>query len=400
MASARTRQFWIKIHRWLGLAALLFLFIAAVTGSFLCFDKQIDAQLNRDLFFHHPHGPALQPQALAARLEAQQPDLVVTSFPLNLRPAQTLRVNVAPRLAGADLGFNELFIDPSTGRVVGTRKTEPGWGRRHFVEAVFQLHQNLIAGTWGRWIMGVAAIAWLIGIFVGLYLTIPAKKPRWPKWKKKWKFDPKSRLRRFMLELHNASGLWLLIPAAVLAYTSVSMNFFDEAFVPVVEATSPPRSSMFDATPKTVAPGSIRIGFAEALKIGTAAAQADGLKWLPALERYNAEHHVYGVAFTDNGTENYYGLGPVSYYIDAFSGKVVERDDPYSDSTGRKFIRSLYPLHSGQVAGWFGIAIIFLLGLATAEMCVTGLYTWWKKRESRMPRKRANRTVAARPGKA
>ena len=62
---------------------------------------------------------------------------------------------------------------------------------------------------------------------------------------------------------------------------------------------------------------------------------------------------------------------------------MVEIDDPYHDSFGRKLTRSLYPLHSGDVAGPFGIALIFLLGLSTAEMCITGFYTWWKKRESR-----------------
>jgi uncharacterized iron-regulated membrane protein len=400
MASARVRLFWIKIHRWLGLSALLFLFIAAVTGCFLCFDKQIDAALNSDLFTHASPGPTVDPALLVATLQTQRPDLVVTSFPLNLRPNENLKIDVAPRVAGADLGFDEIFIDASTGRVAGTRKIGPGWDRRHFVEGVFQFHQNLVAGTWGRWIMGVAALAWLIGNFVGVYLTLPAKKPFWPKWKKKWKIDTGARLRRFMLELHNSSGLWLLIPATILAYTSVAMNFFDEAFVPAVEATSPSRPSIFDAPAKALPPGSTEIGFAQALAIGTAKAAADGLKWKPALQRYNPGYHAYGVTFTDNGVENYHGLGPITYYLDASNGRLIERDDPYSDSLGRKLVRSLYPLHSGEIAGWLGIAIIFLLGLSTTEMCVTGFYTWWKKRESRAPSTRAARKESRRLSKA
>ena len=102
---------------------------------------------------------------------------------------------------------------------------------------------------------------------------------------------------------------------------------------------------------------------------------------------------MYGVSFTDNGVENYHRLGPVALYIDARSGRVVEVDDPYHDSFGRKLARSLYPLHSGDVAGPIGIALIFLLGLSTAEMCITGFYTWWKKRDIRGgKRPRARRT--------
>lgn len=392
MATASTRQLWTKIHRWLGLSALAFLFIAGVTGSFLCFDKRIDAALNADLFYRKSAGPALSLPAIAAKVQAASPELIVTSFPLHLRPSQNLKIDVASRRPDVALGFDQLFVDPSDGRIVGTRQSGPGWDRRHFVEAVFQLHQNLVAGKWGRWLMGLAALAWFIGNFVGLYLTFPAKKPFWPKWRKKWKIDTKAKLRRLMLEIHNSSGLWLLIPATVLAYTSVAMNFFDEAFVPAVEAISPAKPSLFDKPAPTLR-GAPKINFAQALQIGTAIARAQGSKWQPALERFNAEHNVYGISFTDDGVENYHRLGPVTIYVDAATGHAVDVDDPYHDSFGRKLVRSLYPLHSGDVAGPIGIALIFLLGLSTAEMCVTGFYTWWKKRESRSGKRDAVRTL-------
>jgi uncharacterized iron-regulated membrane protein len=194
-----------------------------------------------------------------------------------------------------------------------------------------------------------------------------------------------------MLEIHNCSGLWLLIPATILAYTSVAMNFFDEAFVPVVQAISPAKPSMFDENAGPAPTTAPRIGFAKALAIGAATARADGLKWEPALERFDLEHNVYGVSFTDNGVENYHRLGPVTYYIDAGTGRPVETDDPYHDSFGRKLTRSLYPLHSGEVASGIGIAVIFLLGLSTSEMCATGFYTWWKKRKSRTGKRAAPR---------
>jgi uncharacterized iron-regulated membrane protein len=327
---------------------------------------------------------------VAAEVQARHPELVITQFPLNLRPTENLKFDVAPR-AGRTLDYNQLFVDPSDGRIVGTRQTKPGWGRRHFVEGVFQAHQNLVAGTWGRWIMGLAALGWLIGNLVGLYLTLPVKRPFWSKWKKKWKIDTKAKMRRLMLEIHNSSGLWLLIPATILAYTSVAMNFFGEAFVPLTEAISPAKPSIFSEPSKAPSPDAARIGFPRALVLGSAAAKSNGLTWEPALERYSAEHDVYGISFTDDGFENYHRLGPVTIYLDATTGRFVEADDPYHDSAGRKAGRALYPLHSGELGGTLGIALIFLLGLSTAEMCVTGFYTWWKKRESKKPAARARR---------
>lgn len=385
MATAGTRLFWTKIHRWLGLAALAFLFIAGITGSVLCFDKRIDAALNADLFYRQTSGPALSAPVVAAAVQARHPELVVTGFPLHLNEADNLRLDVAPSSPAASIGYNQLFVDPSDGTIAGTRQTGPGWGRRHIVEGIFQFHQNLLGGTWGRWIMGLAALAWLIGNCVGLYLTFPAKRPFWPKWKKKWLIDTGAKLRRLMLEIHNSSGLWLLIPATVLAYTSVAMNFFDEAFTPTVQALSPARPSIFDRPAVTLPANQPTIGFARALELGAAAAKGRGMAWKPAIERFDPARHVYGITFTDNGIENYHGLGPVTLYLDGATGRVVDTDDPYHDSTGRKLSRSLYPLHSGEMGGMLGIALIFLLGLSTAEMCVTGFYTWWKKRESRSP---------------
>lgn len=387
MAAAATRLFWTKIHRWLGLTAMLFLFIAGVTGSLLCFDKEIDAALNADLFARNTNAAAWPAPVVADHIQKLRPDLMITEFPLSLGDNDTLKLSVVAKDRHAPLDFDELFVDPSNGRIAGTRMSGPGWDRRHIVEAIFQLHQNLIAGKWGRWVMGVAALAWLIGNCVGLYLTLPAKLPFWRKWWKKWKIDLRANSRRLMLEIHNSTGLWLLIPATVLAFTSVAMNFFDEAYEPLVEAVLPAKPSIFDSSPPTTA-HSAQFGFGRALELGSAGAKQADVSWKPALERYNSQYGVYGISFTDNGRVNYHRLGPVVVYLSDQDGSVVEVNDPYHDTTGRKLVRVLYPLHSGQVAGSFGIALIFLLGLSTAEMCVTGLYTWWKKRTSRRPRGR------------
>ena len=393
-AKARVRQFWISVHRWLGLATLAFLLVAAITGCFLCVDPRVDAALNPDLFDSRGTGPLLAPIAAAERFERAHPNIVVTRVPLHPAPGRTIQLDVAPRSAGTRLGFDQLFLDPHGGAIAGVRENRAGWGRRHIVQGVFRFHYTLLAGNWGRWLMGVAALGWLIGNAVGLYITFPAAGPFWRQWKKSWTISRGARLRRFMLELHRASGLWLLAGAMVLAFTSVAMNFYDEAFIPIVDRLSPARPSPFDrpASPAGAAP---RIDFADALGKASAVAAQRRLDWQPATIAWLPDRRLYEVSFTDDGVENYHRLGPVSYYLDGASGRLVYADDPYRDSAGRKLTRSLYPLHSGSVAGAAGIAIIFLLGLATAEMCITGAYTWWKKRQSRRAMEQAKRAARA-----
>lgn len=387
MNVARRRQLFTAIHRYLGLATFGFLFIAAVTGCLLCVDTSIDAALNPDLFRVEATGATITPAEAVARLERARPDIVVTQFPLRTRVGRAIKAVVAPRVPDRPLGFDQLFLDPRDGRIVGTRQSGPGWGRRHIMDGIFAFHYTLLAGTWGRWLMGVAALGWLIGNGVGLYLTLPVTRPFWRKWQRSWTINPGARLRFLLLDIHRASGLWLLIGVTVLAFTSVAMNFFEEATTPIAAALSPARPSPFDLPARMPTDNVPPVGFDTALARANAVARQNGLQWQPAVESYLPDRLLYGVMYTASGYEAYRGLGPVTYYVDGRDGHFVYADDPYHDSAGRQFSRALYPLHSGEVVGPIGAGIVFLLGLATAEMCVTGVYTWWKKRRSRLPRK-------------
>lgn len=395
MTQLQRRTLWTAVHRYLGLAAMIFLFLASVTGCLLCFHKQIDAALNSDLFRHAADAPSIAPMAAVTAFEARRPDLLVTSFPLSVGGGDNIPVSVAPRGAGTALGFDQAFLDGRDGHLVGVRQTGPGLDRRHIMQAVFEFHYTLLANKWGRWLMGVAALAWFIGNLVGVYLTWPLRRPWLRSWRKSWRVSLRSVLPRFMLDLHRASGLWLLIGVMILAFTSVAMNFFDEAFTPVVNAASPAKPSPFDKPPPHSGGRSHQISFAEALSRTTALAKRDSIGWKPAMISYVADYRLLGVSFTKSGAENYSRLGPITYFLDGDSGRLAYVDNPYQDSAGRKLSRSLYPLHSGEIAGPVTIVLVFILGLATAEMCVTGCYVWLKKRRSRVAGRRAKRARRA-----
>jgi uncharacterized iron-regulated membrane protein len=396
MTAMKTRRFWIAAHRYLGLASLAFLTVAALTGCLLCFRAPLDAALNADLFARPPGKAAVDPVPAVLALETAHPELGARSFPLALAPGANLPVMVGPNDDARPLGYDQVFLDAAGGHVVGARQIEPGWDRRHFMQGVYVLHYTLLGGAWGRWIMGLAALGWLIGTMVGLYLTLPTRPPFLRGWRRAWVVKTNGRLGRLLLDLHQASGLWLLIGATVLAFTSVSLNFFDEVVTPAVAALSPPRASPFDA-PAPPSPPPRRIGFAQALGAGMARARARGLDWRPAGLAYQPDRGLYGVTFTKSGVIGYQGLGPVSYWFDAADGRFVYEDNPYQDSAGRKLTRALYPLHSGQAAGPCGVAVVFILGLATIEMCATGAYVWWTKRGSRIAARKLSKTTGGTP---
>lgn len=391
-AQIKRRQFWIAVHRYLGLSTLLFLALAAVTGVILSFDKPLDALLNPELFQAQVAAP-IAPRVAVAALERRHPELQVLSFPLAVPQGRALMTTVAARVGAAPLGYDQLFIGGNDGRVAGVRQSGPGWDRRHLMQGVYQLHYTLLAGTPGRWLMGLVALGWLSGNLVGLYLTFPLRGAFWRLWKKAWSFRWREPLPRLTHDLHRASGLWTLIGITTIAFTSVSMNFFDEAFIPAVKAASPARPSPFDR-PAPALSGPPRVRIMNAAAIATDKARRLGLRWHPAKVGYDSEYGLYRVLLTDDGFENYHGLGPQSLYVDGRTGRVVFFDDPYSDSAGARLSRALYPLHTGQVAGWAGVAVVVALGLITTEMCVSGAYLWWKRRRGRIAGARRVRSKA------
>jgi hypothetical protein len=64
---------------------------------------------------------------LASRPEATNPGAQVTYLPLAAEPGTTFAMYVEPRVDPAtrqlhDLGYNQVFVDPATGREVGRRE--------------------------------------------------------------------------------------------------------------------------------------------------------------------------------------------------------------------------------------------------------------------------------------
>lgn len=393
MTQIERRRFWAAVHRYSGLAMVVLLTIAAVTGCLLCFEKPLDAWLNPELFA--PRGTALvEPLAAVERLEKAHPELVATYFPVNSPAGSNIALAVEAAPHQPPLGYDRVFLDRATGNVAGVRRTAPGWDRPHLMQGVYWLHFTLLAGNWGRRLMGLVALAWLVSNLVGIYLTWPLRRPYLRNWKRSWTFKWSSPLPRLLLDLHRASGLWLTLPLTALAFTSVAMNFFGELVVPAVHVMSPARPSPFDRPP-LAAPVGRAISYRQVLASGTALAARNGLRWAPATLQYEPGRGIVGVRFSPGGIENYRALGPVTYWFDARDGHFVYSDDPYTDSAGMKLIRALYPIHTGEMIGAAGVVLDLILGAVTIGMCATGAYLWLVRRGPRVSARRARRKRAA-----
>ena len=387
----RLRAVMVQLHRYVGLGILVFLVVAAGTGTVLVFDRSLDAALNPDLFSSRGARGTLTAVELAARVERQDPGLIVISVPLTVQAGRNVEISVAPRppasgtamSALSSIGFDQVFVAPATGRIVGVRQDRPGWDRRHLMRGIYLLHFTLLAGDGGRWFMGAMALLWALENIAGLYLTLPRRRPFWGRWAPAWRVNPRARAQRLLLDLHRASGLWLFGGVMILSLTSFALNYYAEVALPLARALSPPNISPWDRPAPAADWRSPRLTFDQAERRAVLDAGRDGLRLRPAVATYDVQRRLVGIRFTRDGLEQYAGLGPISYYYDDQSGRLVFVDNPMADRLGQKALRALYPLHSGQVGGLITRWLVALLGLAVLEMSLSGLMVWGIKRRAR-----------------
>jgi PPOX class probable FMN-dependent enzyme len=374
------------LHRYVGLGLAGFLFVAGLTGSAIAFHDELDAWLNPALFRVASAGAPLPPAELAARIERADPRLRVQGFSLRTKPGHSLTLEVEPRDPAAALGFDQVFVDPVTARVLGRRT----WGeccfqRERLIPFLYSVHYSLhVPGEAGVIFMGLVALAWLLDCFVALALTLPRGRPFWRRWKSAWRIEAGASRYRLLHDLHQSLGLWTWVVLLVLAFSGVAMNLREELFRPLVALVSPLAPTPLEAGraqgPAAEMP---RIGIAEAIATARRVAQSRGWPSEPDYVFHWAELGGYGVGLARPGEDGASGLGLAWLYLSDGDARLISAEIPGTGSAGDVFEQLQFPLHSGHLLGLPGRIAIAATGVAVAVLSGTGVYIWGVKRAAR-----------------
>lgn len=410
------RAFWTIVHRWLGLITAAFLFFSGVTGAVISWDHELDEWLNPHLHEAHAPGTAIPSLELARRVEQRHPQVRVTYTKLGVEPGESLEVFVQPRIDPAtgrlfEPGFNTLFLDPVTGEELGRRQWGAIWplGRENLVSFLYKLHFTLhmpeIFGSdrWGVRLLGVIAIIWTIDCFVGLYLTLPARRARptvadgasarswWQRWKPSWMIRWRAGPARLQFDLHRALSLWTWGVLLIVAFTAFSLNLYREVFYPVMAMFTKVTPTPFDQRPLADLhrPIDPKVGFEEVLQ--TARTEAERRGWtVPAgAVSYAPRFGLYTVFFFEGDSHGAGGVGPARLYFDSADGSLLGQRLPWQGTVADIFVQAQFPLHSGRILGLPGRVLISALGMVVAVLSVTGVLIWWRKRKARIAIRKA-----------
>lgn len=403
------RQVWVIAHRWAGLSLALFLAVVGITGALLAFYDEIEALIAPQLHVVQPPSPQaelLDSLVLRAKVQAAYPGAVINYLPLHLEPGRTLKLDIRRidpangRVEPWSPTVDEVFVDPYTGRILAERLWgDIGQGAINFMPFVYRLHYTLLADKTGRYVLGIAALIWVLDTFIGFYLTLPVRRTRqqipvnsgapswWSRWKPSWLVRWTGGETKLTFDLHRAGGLWLWPILFVFAWSSVSFNL-KEVYDPVMRLFGGER--LLDGLATLARPRhEPQLDFAAAVARGRElaayeAAQrgliieptgASALSHRPAVGAY-----VYYFStdrdFTNNG-------GRSLVVFDSDGGGLRKLLLPQGANGANTFTEWLIALHMGRVWGLPYRIAVTAIGLMVTILSVTGVLIWMRKRQAR-----------------
>jgi uncharacterized iron-regulated membrane protein len=207
------RRALFQVHLWIGVALGVYIVMISVTGSAIVFRRELNVWLV----------PRTVPSTAGARLTADEllaaakrayPEHEVKTVREQRRPDRPVYISLE-----RNGETSERLFDPYAGADMG--HAYPPALRA--VEWLVDLHDNLLAGSTGRFVNGLAGIL-VTALFVsGAVVWWPGRR----RWRNSMTTGPPAKSRAFAWRLHSALGFWSFALLFIWAITAVYFVFPD-----------------------------------------------------------------------------------------------------------------------------------------------------------------------------
>jgi uncharacterized iron-regulated membrane protein len=234
---------------------------------------------------------------------------------------------------------------------------------RSLFDTIVLLHQKLLLGTFGSWIVGLSGTLLLTNILLGL-------RAAWPR-RGQWRaalLPPRRGPRAARLyALHRALGLAAAAPFLIF-FAAGTILVFEGGVSKLVGAQSP-------SLPPLAGDGR-DVGFARAAGAAMRALDARSLTMVAFPDEKDATYRLRVLAPGER--RRAYGTSMV--LVAAADGKVRGIFPASSAPRGKAFVDALYAIHTGEILGLGGRLLALCAALWLATMTILGLMLWSSRR--------------------
>lgn len=379
-----------KLHLWLGLSTGIIVFIVSITGAMYVFKDEIQNLLRREVIYHKETHIESKKTLPIRKLEAITNQQTQQQYPLHwveipLDKTQSYKFvyyestpegwNYFDRL----VIYKTAYVNPFTGKVLAIFDEKNG-----FFNIIKFIHWSLLLKSeWGKYVVGIPVLIFIISLISGIILWWPknksaAKQRFWFSWKnvKNW--------RRKNYDLHNVLGFYSSFFAIIISFTGIFYSFFIvKALIYFIFSggqTKYPDFSSFKTsapveqkTPQTIDKISQQV---ESLFPNAYGYRIDlGQTHLDDHKHENLSVFVKELSYSYHKNHN--------LIFDENSGKLLNVHKHQDKNLGEKMIAANYDIHVGAVFGLWSKIIAFVVSLISASLPVSGFLIWWGRRKKK-----------------
>lgn len=351
----------LVVHRWVALITTIVVLVLAVTGTALVFEGAMDRGLHPELWRVTPGARPLSFDTLVARARTVAGKAAVTG--LTLSP-------VDDRAYVASAGGKQIFLDPYTGAVKGTRTIDE-WNRS-LPRRLHVLHTSLMAGKTGSAIVAAVTAACLFLVLTGLILWWPDKLVR-IRWSASWK--------RILFDLHHSTGVLSAAILLVITGSGVVMHYetLNAAMYSLDKHPAPEALDQTDAPP-----GTPSIPIDSLAHVAMRALPGARIMFLTLVPKPDVPLGV-AMRFPEDHTPG----GRSRVVVDRYTGQILLATSTRQAEAGTRMGNAIRSAHTGDLFGKPSEVVWLLATIALAVQAISGLSMWWNGRKGRAAKRRA-----------
>lgn len=359
------------LHLWPSLVASVILIFVCLTGTIIVYCDEIIDWVNRDvLYVPEVKEDRLPAEELLRIFHEKYPARRNPSYIVTYKdPARSVKLNSYDPKIGLQL----IYMDPYTGEILKEDTTI------FFFFITAHLHNSLMLGKAGAWIIDISTIIFLIGLITGIVLWWPKK---WNKTgvNRSFTIRWRAKFKRVNYDLHNVVGFYTLFIVLVLTVTgliiafeplsALTINAFGGDGSHAWESKELPRVE--EERPMASLQSAIDRHLAQDEEANAAVIYSFRLK--------QASNYIL-ITASQMGLKSYVGH---AHFINKYTGHDIQASE---GELHQAIENGYWMLHMGTWLGWLGKLVTFIGGLVATSLPITGFIIWWGKRKKKSHKK-------------
>lgn len=369
-----------QLHKILGLATGLVVFIVAITGCCWAFRDEIESLYDDYKKVEPQNTPILTPTEAKDLAKAVFPDHFIhgTLYKKADDAVEVIFYDAEPEF------YQSVFLNPYTGSVIQIDDHLSG-----FFAFILKGHMRLwLPAEIGEQVVGVSILIFILIIISGFFLWLPKKRKNL---KQRVKFDWKktTKWKRKNFDLHTVVGFYVCSLALIVAFTGSVMSYIWVREGAYKLLGGEKQAEFFIPNGKSVAANTDSIAPMDYL-IVKLQKELPNAKTFELHYPHTPEESIYVEVSHSDGI--YYDAD--YRFFDQNTLEEIETPSIYGKyadaNVSDKILRMNYDIHVGAIGGIVGKIIAFLVSLLIATLPVTGVLLWYGRNYGKKKKKKVS----------